>query len=276
MITFNLILQSAGVNLNNLRLVRHQDTRRVARGSSPYGLWRRGDGSYDFYQRIQARHVFNVGDTLASFVVTPNKDTLFTGLYSVEGEAACPLGTVDPLTGEIMPPTSLLYEISPDTRMQDFEGLLVIKWGAGARAWIQLAEKQDKPIIELRRVFSEPRFPGFSEFMTTIDRLMEVPDSWTEVLRAVSGIYLITDTKTGMHYVGAAYGTEGFWGRFIAYFETGHGGNVELRKLARSPAHMQLSILEVLPPSLNADQVSAVEGRWKEKLRSREFGLNAN
>jgi hypothetical protein len=276
MITFNLILQSAGVNSKKLRLVRHQDTRREARGSSPYGLWRRGDGSYDFYQRIQARHVFNVGDTLASFVVTPGKETLFTGLYLVEGESECPSGTIDPLTGETMPPSSLLYDISRDPRMMDLEGLIVIDWGAGARAWVQLAENQDKRVIELRRTFTEPRFPGFSEFMTTFDRLGEVPYSWIEVLRAVSGIYLITDTKTGKHYVGSAYGTDGLWGRFVTYFETGHGDNVELKKLANSPSLMQLSILEVLPPSLTPDQVFAIEGRWKDKLRSREFGLNAN
>lgn len=175
-----------------------------------------------------------------------------------------------------MPPTSFLYEMFPDARLKDLVGRLVIDWGAGARAWVQLAENQDKPVLELRRSISEPHFPGFHEFVSTVDRLAELPYSWTEVLRAVSGIYLITDTKTGKHYVGSAYGEDGLWGRFSNYLETGHGGNVELKNVAASSSHMQLSILEVLSPSLTADQVIAVEGRWKDKLRSREFGLNKN
>lgn len=81
MIKFNDILQLEDVDPRGVRLVRHQDGR--ARKPSLYDVWRSDPTRLESYQAIQSREVFNVGDTLASFVVTPKpqRAALFIGLY---------------------------------------------------------------------------------------------------------------------------------------------------------------------------------------------------
>jgi len=45
-------------------------------------------------------------------------------------------------------------------------------------------------------------------------------------LNSLPGIYLITDIKTGLRYIGSAYGENGIWSRWGNYFRTnGHGNN---------------------------------------------------
>jgi hypothetical protein len=41
-------------------------------------------------------------------------------------------------------------------------------------------------------------------------------------------------------------------------------------------ADYQVSVLEVASSSASADVVAQMETRWKQKLLSRKFGLNAN
>ncbi len=41
-------------------------------------------------------------------------------------------------------------------------------------------------------------------------------------------------------------------------------------------ADYQVSILEIASSSLTLDEVIQMEARWKEKLLSRQFGLNRN
>lgn len=58
------------------------------------------------------------------------------------------------------------------------------------------------------------------------------------------------------------------------YATTGHGGNRELR--ASNPANLRFSILQLTSPDLPAGQVVALEDSWKQRLHTREFGLNRN
>ena len=69
-------------------------------------------------------------------------------------------------------------------------------------------------------------------------------------------------------------GASGFWGRWEEYAASGHGGNLRMRELPRSD--YQVTVLEVASSSARAEDLIRLEGRWKEKLRSRDFGLNAN
>lgn len=78
----------------------------------------------------------------------------------------------------------------------------------------------------------------------------------------------------GPPYVGSAYGAGGFWARWENYFRRGHGGNEGMKLL---PDHdYQVSILEIASSSLSDEEVIRLEARWKDKILSREFGLNRN
>lgn len=73
-------------------------------------------------------------------------------------------------------------------------------------------------------------------------------------------------------YVGLAAGENGFWGRWQSYIQTGHGGNLGLK--SRDPSDYRVSILEVAGSKMNTDEIIHLEQRWKEKLQSKEMGLN--
>jgi len=152
--------------------------------------------------------------------------------------------------------------------------MLLIEWGLGARAWVQRADRQDKPIKELRGSFKEPEFPGFLNFVEPLSRLSTVPKGWIDTLRSSRGIYLLTCPRTKEQYVGSATGERGFWGRWLNYLDTGHGGNVVLK--SREPSDYQVSILEVAGSSATEPEILQREAHWKIKLQTRQMGLNGN
>lgn len=195
MLTFNAVLRHEGIDPKEVRLVRHQDTRpgRV----TPYNLWLAGNGQLEMYQRIQSRQVFSTGDLLASFVSTPADDTLFVGLYRVNGIGEVLPGIIDPSNGASPSETALLYDICRDERLAAYGGLMTVDWGKGYRAWVQRAELQDKPVLEIRTKVREDRFPGFTSFCWDVDRIEFIPLNWQEVLKSVKGIYLLACKDCG-------------------------------------------------------------------------------
>ena len=95
-------------------------------------------------------------------------------------------------------------------------------------------------------------------------------------------MYLITDTLSGMLYVGSAYGEDGIWGRWKEYVATnGHGGNKALKNLIDEDweyacKHFRFSILMLLPKTVTPDEAIRKEQLFKRKLGTNSFGLNNN
>jgi hypothetical protein len=270
MLTFNTILRNEGIDPKSVRLVRHQDNNRSSANSTPYNLWRAGDGRLETYQRIQTRKPFKVGEFLASFVVTPSKDTLFVGLYHVDGIGAAPHGTIDPVRQADREGANF-YDIRHDDRLSDYVGHLVIDWGKGYIQWAQRAAKSDKMVLEIRKETREEPFPGFTQFYWDIDQIAAVPLRWQEVLRSVKGVYLLICKETGKQYIGSAKGEENFWGRFLDHAKKGHGDSVELKRLGSKK--LQVTVLEVVHSDTGIERT---EEAWKKKLMTRQFGLNKN
>jgi hypothetical protein len=207
---------------------------------------------------------------LATFVVTPNDETVFVGFYAVNGVGTAPPGLIDPLWNHDVGGKHL-YDIEPDKRLAQYEGRLVIEWGTGYRSWVQRANRQDKTVVEIRREVVEPPFPGFSRFTWDVADIDAIPSTWQAVLKSVKGVYLLVCKETGKQYVGSAKGEQNLWGRFLDYATTGDGGNVELKRRGRKA--YQVSVLEIV----NSDvDIEALEAAWKKRLLSRTFGLNEN
>lgn len=273
MLGFNFLLKDAGLDPSTIKLVRHQDAR-AKRGCTPYELWRAGDGRLEQYQRIQVKERFKGATHVASFVVTPAKDTLFVGLYTVGGKGIVPQGTRDPVNDRDVSGIHL-YEMTKSEHLAQYEGILCIDWGPSPIVWLQNAKDQDKPVVEIKRQVEEPRFPGFIELPPTPFReLNTLPHSWQTALSTVRGVYVCVCMKTGKFYVGSASGAGGFWSRWQEYLQTGHGGNEGMK--LNPDAEYQVSILEVAGSATLESGILALESRWKEKLGSRDFGLNKN
>jgi hypothetical protein len=170
-----------------------------------------------------------------------------------------------------------LYRRSISAQYKKFDipkrrgGLLYIDWGDSPRAWVQ--RRTDKPITELHRVFKEPEFPGFSKFVKRLSEIESLPSDWVAILRSTRGVYLLTCPETKEQYVGKASGSDGFWGRWQDYLRDGHGGNIRLQCRA---SDYQVSILETVGNAVSDRELDALEALWKQKLQSRDMGLNAN
>lgn len=272
----NTVLQSVGLNPAEVRLLRHKD-RRAAKGRGPFELWRDARADFDAYQSTQSieNEPKLKAPFWASFVVAPRQEVLFVGIYRVEGYRLLDHDVPAPhMDGVEVAGTCHLYDLRLDERLQDLMGRLVIDWGSGDRAWIQRADRQNKPVLEIRRAFEEPAFPGYLNYVEPLSSLERLPRSWTEVLRQARGVYLLTCPETKEQYVGSATGAGGFFQRWIEYAANGHGGNVGLK--SRDLSDYQVSILEVAGSAATVDEILGMERRWKAKLQSREMGLNRN
>jgi len=276
-ILFNSVLTQIGIDPANVILLRHQD-QRAARGRTPYELWRDNPSAFENYQSVQSipnRPKFVRAPIWASFVGTPDGATMFVGLYAAK---YCGLLAEDRprvyADGVDRAGRCDIYELRRDDRLVELEGKLLIAWGDGTRSWVQRAERQNKAIVELRSEFKEPEFPGFLKLIAPLSQVAAFPKGWIEVLKNATGVYLLTCPRTKEQYVGSAYGSEGFWHRWMDYAMTGHGGNVALK--SREPSDYQVSILEVAGSNLQIEDIVAMETRWKRKLQSGEMGLNRN
>ena len=170
-------------------------------------------------------------------------------------------------------------------------GRLVISWVKDGRPMGRLPESilADMAVAEIRPVpYAGEDFPGHANISHSYAVLEKVwaeckPD-WRVALESCSGIYLITDVKTGRRYVGSAYGDEGIYSRWAFYFKTGgHGGSSLLKKLlgphgvAYARKNFVFSLLEQLPQKYTNVQVIERENFWKQVLLTRgPFGLNEN
>ena len=278
MLTFNQLLHAASIDpaRKKVRLVRHQDTTVGLDFRSPYAAWKSEGGRalIEEYQCVQPKAVYAVGGFVASFIATPapSSETVFMGLYSVEGQTTCREGMRDPYRGHDVGGMNL-YELRRDERFDVYRDRLVIDWGPGARSWAQWAHKQDKPILAIRDAVLPP-FPGPGEFTADIDSVPSLPPSWREYLQNTKGIYVLVDKEDGRAYVGSAKGADSFWGRWTSYAQNNHGGNVGMK--ARPNRRYQVSILQVVDVDQSDLVIEHLEARWKRKLLTREHGLNKN
>ena len=282
---FNMLLLDVGIAPSEVRLLRHQTGKVI--GRTPYSLWRDDPDAFERYQSTQdstprQRARFN-GRYWASFVAPSPASSLFVGLYEVRLIGPVAAGTIDPLTRVPVggsPERTLLYDQYECTRsdaLAGYIGRLSVHWGdtsSARRAWVQRADNQDKEIVELNRVFKEEKFPGFTKLIRPLSEIETMPTAWKEILRASCGVYLLACPKTREHYVGSAYGKDGFLGRWQAYAANNHGGNVGLK--ARDPSDYFVSVLEVSGSAATIEDIVALESTWKEKLHSRNIGLNHN
>lgn len=184
---------------------------------------------------------------------------------------------MDPLTGEV-PGSSKgrqydLYAVRRMDALAEYAGRLLVDWGPGTRSWVQRADGGAKPLVALTRRLQEESFPGFTRFVAGLSELEAMPLGWKEALRSARGIYLLACPRTREHYVGQAAGEDGFFGRWREYVATSHGGNVGLR--LRDPSDYQVSVLEVVGTN-DLPRIGELEALWKQKLLSREMGLNRN
>lgn len=175
---------------------------------------------------------------------------------------------------------------------------LVIKFHKDFQNGIVLAKNIiDKlEVIEVwdpDKTLNDKTFPGYKNVSVSYRELkkkLESPE-WRTALSCRNGVYLITDKSTGKLYVGSAYGGKGIFGRWETYIKSGYDKhevengkypNKKLQELVNEKGlsyiqdNFQYSILETFTDDVSDEYIISRESWWKEALRSREFGYNAN
>lgn len=168
------------------------------------------------------------------------------------------------------------FDLSETDLMADLRSRLVIGWRS-PRTWrMNATTAASYPVVGIADAEPIP-FPGFDRLVLSHAQLQAVMRehryaSWRTALSSVFGIYLITDTRDGRHYVGKADGEESIRQRWRAYATNGHGGNVELRPL--DPSTFRFSLLRVFDPATPTRDINAAESHFKRALDSVRHGLN--
>jgi len=233
-------------------------------------------GDFEEWQSWQSRQNFGRKNIISLLQLPGANKWLFAGGFVSENSIY------------IEKEESYKYKTHELKELQELAGRLVVEFvRSGRQSYlnaencsdaISIAEiKPEKMVIE--------EFAGYNKVKLSKKKLEIVVsqciDSWKGALSNVSGVYLITDTKTGKLYVGSATGEEGIWQRWSEYAENRHGSNRELVALLSEKGkeysdNFQYSVLEIADTHASSNDVLSRESYWKDVLCSREHGYNAN
>jgi hypothetical protein len=269
MLLLNTIFQAAGLDPNNIQLIRHKDAR--LKGKTLFDVWYSQRAEFEAYQSVQGpKNAFDVGGFVASFVATRFGETVFVGIYkTIERRRAREDERLPLLDRPINPKEFIHYLRFQSETMADYIGRLVIEPWRDAINFVHRASARNPKILEIKRLMQEEPFPGPLEFSRKVSDLMGIFPNWQERLSDYRGVYLLT-FDDGHQYVGSASGNEGFWQRWQDYAKDGSGGNLVLIRDSRDARkNGTVSILEVTGSALTREQIIAREMIWQNKLGSR-------
>ncbi|MBV6852663.1 GIY-YIG nuclease family protein [Xanthomonas campestris pv. mirabilis] len=242
----------------------------------PMGVWL--DGRFDEWQCWQKKRNFEY-DLVLSLVQVPHTYRwMFAGLFWSRGSKHDVDANGTP---------HFDYTLERIESTIPLEGRLFVTGKYVSRTSYLRGEtlSEDMVVHELlAEKLGDGEFPGFNQVdipKDTLDRIVASGNnSWRAALSSVKGIYLLTDSKTGMLYVGKADGEAGIWGRWCQYSSTGHGWNKALVhefgiKATDRQRDLRFSILEIMDRRSQEEQIEKRESHWKRILMSRN-GFNRN
>ena len=269
----NRILLNELLNLEDLNKVKIRFNLMFRDNWNPIDIFKNADldilleGQYWNHKK----KYFKEGQITVGFVPINRNENLWL-LFHV-GKVTKDLGVLD----------GVGYEYEVLSEYQKYFGRLIVKYKNKAQNMVRLAKSviDDCEIAQiLPDTFDNDIFPGYDKVNVSWQELSRVieKESWKTALQNQKGVYLITDISCGKMYVGSAYGDNMILGRWQSYIETGHGGNIELRKLNKEhiQQNFKFSVLDIFKSTVDDQLIIARESWWKSVLLTREFGYNKN
>lgn len=193
---------------------------------------------------------------------------------------------------EIICPTDGWAKVKILDRFMPFFGKLVIKCHKGQamgrytfnlKKYLQEAEvKEILPCL-----YSGEKFEGYDRVHLPYKKLADIFEgkimpTYTEALKQISGVYCLTDTKTGKLYIGSAYGEGGVAKRWGDYFSTKDGNNKRLIALKKKEGekyfeqNFTFTLIEFFGKDYDKDKIINREQYWKTCFDTISNGYNAN
>jgi hypothetical protein len=287
----NNLLAAQEIDPKPVLVMRHRPQERELRKVLPWLAAERPD-LFNAYQQThyeRQERALTRAKYLASFIGHEPGKALFVGLYKVAQSR--PITRDEfwqiPANLELKKlgmtgwsstddrPSCLLFELDVTDTYKDWKGKLVLGWTGLERNWCRWAGQNQFPVKAiLEESILVRAMPSADELILTWEELKVLPKSWGLILSQWRGVYLMFDVSDGRGYAGAAYGADNLYSRWLSYAESGHGGNKQLR--ARAPQNLRFSILQLVAQDMTAETVIRLESTWKERLHTRDFGLNDN
>ena len=289
----NYLLSTRNIDTKKARVLvmRHTPTEPALRRVLPW-LASEKPEIFNAYQQSQGSVVekqLTRAVYLASFIGHKKRQALFVGLYAVSGHRPISyqefwsipanqelrkLGMKVGAEGDYRP-TQLWFDLTLSDLYAEWKGKLTVDWPPPDISWARWSFDNE---FKVRAILEESMFdkgmPQWHELCLTWPELHNLPQSWVNILSQWRGVYFILDGADGKGYVGSAYGRDNLYGRWSNYAASGDGGNKLLAE--RSPDKFLFSILELVSPAEDKNDVIRRENSWKDRLHTRRFGLNAN
>ncbi len=289
MLDFKSLLTSIDVDPDETLVVRHVPVERALRRVLPWLVVERPE-LWLAYQSIQwstLEKAMLKARYIASFIGQDSARGTFAGLYRVGDHQLLDLAGYRNFPGnaELMAVgmagrnedmgDCLAFELEPLDHWPQWIGRLTINWPKPYQNWWRWASRATFPIDTIAAGSRFVRgMPDWQDIVLTHAELCSLPASWQSALAQWRGIYFIFDAARQAGYVGSACGSENILGRWRDYARTGHGGNKEIRNSTADD--LRFSILQRTSPDLDSEAIIALEASWKQRLHTREFGLNRN
>lgn len=289
LLNFTSLLPSIDIDPAETLIVRHVPVEKSLKRVLPWLVVERPE-LWRAYQQIQwesLEKAMTRGRYIASFIGQDAGTATFAGLYKIGAWSKLDLADYNDFPGnaELMAlgmggrspemPDCLAFELDPVGHFEDWVGRLTIQWPKPYQKWWRWGSSGNFPVLTIE---AESRFvrgmPDWQDIVLTHAELQSLPASWRSALSQWRGIYFIYDAGRQAGYVGSAYGSDNILGRWRDYARTGHGGNKELKSSAAGD--LRFSILHRTSPDLDTEAIVALEASWKQRLHTREFGLNRN
>jgi hypothetical protein len=262
------LLKISGVYLNSYKI-------HCATGKDDSPLEAFFEGCFKSWQEHQSQQNFRC-DEIISLIHLQDDKWLFVGIYHV-------LGVKHRKEGE---KTWYEYGTKEMSGLDHLTGRVVVQFRKRFIASYLIGLKYiDKLLVseirEKRMRVSD--FPGYNAVDLPYRLLRTVvrknTPQWKSALSNVSGVYLVTDRKTGKLFVGSAQGGDTIWHHWVSFAITGHADIKPLRQLLSREVgdyqfNFRFSILEVCDLSTSKDYVLAREAHWKNILHTVAFGYN--
>ena len=291
---FNLLLRDQGIDPAEVAVVLHTPKQRELRRWIA-SLVVDAPELFDAYQNnhgVRVEATLKARKVLASFVDDGQGAMLFAGLFKINGWAERTAAELDALPAQQALQSRFgtrnfvesaqdegreswsVFDLIKLPALDDVRGSLVIAYRP-TQQYVRLAEKLDAEIIEIKhKAQFAPPVPEWQDFIVDATTLRNLHITWAQELARWRGVYLITEQAEGNRYVGSAYGEENLLSRWRRHVAKDKGVTAELAKL--DPATFRFSILQLLKHDASEKEVRDAEDNWKERLHTREWGLNRN
>lgn len=224
---------------------------------------------FEEYFKEETDAIFDDAEYVVAFLAEDGTDSRLVGVYENKGK--------DPNKSRKL--NLHYYDLVELPEFGYLKDRVIVDWGMHQQQWHQWWTNE-KFVVRIGGYVNNnaPVFDSYESVMLNYNELKAIFDgndeAWTNSLKSVNCIYAIVDKSNGKMYIGSTYGTNGIYGRWKEYAQTGHGGNVELEK--QNPDNFQWIILEVLPLKIKNEKAIARENFYKEKFCTRKFGYNKN